>query len=1105
MKKAKFLLLFVLSIWLTSAFGQTPIQVPWLNNNTDTKDNLSASLIQKNLFTGISSINIPLYSYSNLNISLGVGLQYATDGIKVDRISSPVGIGWELFTGGEITRQVVGIEDEINVNHWCGTILYMAYPPRRGYWTNAKDTAKIDNGPDIFSLQLPDKKIDFQFSRTGELFTIPKSNVRVERYINGSLLTGPLDSTIDYTGDLTFKVIDEKGNQFFFKKGEISNDTNTFDLSFVSLPPCQQIYFPVDKWVLDKIITYDGLQIGYYYDQISYTAVHHKSQVLREVNNDWSNVEEKIIKNSYTAQRLSRIEYPNNIDVQFTYDANSRCDLKNSFRLKEVLVAERNLTPGFVAQSMKYVFNQAYFISPDSTQTTLFSSYGEYPISTNCNQFDDRRFRLKLKSIDIIAQSQTRNFYSFEYGTADMPQRVSGGRDLYGYPSTTVPILQACDNGTFSLMVPVHNWPDATHYAGMSLAPAITTKYAEAGTLKKITTGAGAEYKLGYGLNAVTVPGLSGLRLDSVFVYDGYNHDNDLLTTFTYENPEVFVPEKIINYTYYQEGGEPFEVGHPYYLNNVWSSSSCLVNNGLDGNNYGYKKVTECNWNKTGQLLSKTITQFSGSGTNTAINQGGDNNLISPVNVFNDNDFNIAFSLPPYSNKQYLRSWAIGLPTRKEYYDYNNQLLKTEDFSYTATSLPKQDLNFRAIAKLPSKKKNTDEPLEFYRDVYYPITGLAYLNSILTREYTTAIDYAETSVSYNYDSHDNLQSSISPNSLGQNIKLVNYYNYNWDANMPYPGTGIAKMNQDGIEKIVYSETWKSDININGSSQYSLTKLTTPAFSINNNIIRPKYEYALAVDDPLSTSQYSGNGSLDMNSMAMGNTPATNFIKTGENSLFDDKGNVLETKEPRFNLYAASVWDNEAGFKLAEVKNARYSEVGYCGFESNYVAGNDYRKGNWDFNLSGLSSQQSMLGRGSYQLNAGGLWTTTSLSTGKHYIVSFWVYQGGTADANDGVTPLQMQPSGVSYNGWYLYEKEFTAHATSIGVWGSGYIDEVRVYPANSQMTSYNFLPLIGKTAVVDVNNRITTYEYDGFGRETLERDQNRNITKKVVNAEKGND
>ena len=146
----------------------------------------------------------------------------------------------------------------------------------------------------------------------------------------------------------------------------------------------------------------------------------------------------------------------------------------------------------------------------------------------------------------------------------------------------------------------------------------------------------------------------------------------------------------------------------------------------------------------------------------------------------------------------------------------------------------------------------------------------------------------------------------------------------------------------------------------------------------------------------------------------------------------------------------------------------------------------------------------MVGRGAFQLGTGGLWTTTNLSTGKHYIVSFWVYQG-SADANDGVTPLSMQPSGITYNGWSFYEKEFTAHGSTIGIWGTGYIDEVRLYPANSQMTSYNILPLIGKTATVDPNNRISTSEYDGFGRETLQRDQNRNITRKVINTEREND
>jgi YD repeat-containing protein len=59
------------------------------------------------------------------------------------------------------------------------------------------------------------------------------------------------------------------------------------------------------------------------------------------------------------------------------------------------------------------------------------------------------------------------------------------------------------------------------------------------------------------------------------------------------------------------------------------------------------------------------------------------------------------------------------------------------------------------------------------------------------------------------------------------------------------------------------------------------------------------------------------------------------------------------------------------------------------------------------------------------------------------------------------------------------------------------IDELRLYPAGSQMTTYTFNSLLGMTSQCDVNNRITYYEYDSLGRLSLMRDQDRNIVKKI--------
>lgn len=64
--------------------------------------------------TGVASINVPIFELKGRKLGAGVGLSYASAGIKVDEIASQVGIGWSLQAGGVVTRTVRGVPDESN-------------------------------------------------------------------------------------------------------------------------------------------------------------------------------------------------------------------------------------------------------------------------------------------------------------------------------------------------------------------------------------------------------------------------------------------------------------------------------------------------------------------------------------------------------------------------------------------------------------------------------------------------------------------------------------------------------------------------------------------------------------------------------------------------------------------------------------------------------------------------------------------------------------------------------------------------------------------------------------------------------------------------------
>src|SRR5579859_3684430 len=65
-----------------------------------------------NLYSGTPSISVPLATLKGREIEVPISLSYDATGIKVEQISTWVGLGWNLNVGGMVTRQVNGWPDD---------------------------------------------------------------------------------------------------------------------------------------------------------------------------------------------------------------------------------------------------------------------------------------------------------------------------------------------------------------------------------------------------------------------------------------------------------------------------------------------------------------------------------------------------------------------------------------------------------------------------------------------------------------------------------------------------------------------------------------------------------------------------------------------------------------------------------------------------------------------------------------------------------------------------------------------------------------------------------------------------------------------------------
>ncbi|OOQ57424.1 hypothetical protein BC343_15110 [Mucilaginibacter pedocola] len=96
---------------------------------------------------------------------------------------------------------------------------------------------------------------------------------------------------------------------------------------------------------------------------------------------------------------------------------------------------------------------------------------------------------------------------------------------------------------------------------------------------------------------------------------------------------------------------------------------------------------------------------------------------------------------------------------------------------------------------------------------------------------------------------------------------------------------------------------------------------------------------------------------------------------------------------------------------------------------------------------------------------------TNLVNGS-YILSYWAKTGGS---------------------WNFVKMNVSVTNNSYPINITGQSDDLRFYPADAQMTTYTYDPLVGMTSSTDAKNQTTYYVYDGFQRLITIKDQKGNI------------
>lgn len=264
-------------------------------------------------YTGTASINIPFYTISAGGVQVPVSLGYQASGIKVKDMETWVGLGWRLSTGGRISRMVRGAQaDEEGYSRVSGTPDGEQANNLSSWNTDKIDErndAEFDSEPDLFFFEISGKSGQFVADYNGDVHLIPYQGIQVKW------------NRTPYSS--TFTVTDESGNRYYFNEVEttVSED----------LDNKEDVKDWITSWNLSRIVTSQNDTIRYYYtSNASIVDVNTSHTIINsaswDVGTGWSieTVEEKTNNRRVTnyPRYLQRIEW-NGGKLEFVAEENT--------------------------------------------------------------------------------------------------------------------------------------------------------------------------------------------------------------------------------------------------------------------------------------------------------------------------------------------------------------------------------------------------------------------------------------------------------------------------------------------------------------------------------------------------------------------------------------------------------------------------------------------------------------------------------------------------------------------------------------------------------------------------------------------------------------
>lgn len=833
-----------------------------------------------NLYTGVPSINVPLYVLPNRKGSLPISISYHASGIKVDDTPSDAGMGWSLNAGGSITRVVRDIPDDdpngfMNSGGNTGAVINSTdfinkFNNTDGstYWTNYQNFTNNndwDTEPDVFYFSYPGGSGKFYLDHNGNPLTVPYQDIKIEK-------------TLDAQNKLEqWVVTDKSGTKYYFGETAQSREFTTTEVSergYDPFPQGQPVDFHrfdptnsltqagfggfdwsghyISSWYLNRIVDYNGLELF----NLAYTT---RPTI-------WFNNSSETIENEVTALGATQ----------------------TSTTVKEIFV--RNHYTPTVLQTISSSLGTVIFsytiegrlsnVKIYSKPTTSLVAHYDFTYTTTGDELlaqDYRHFLQKIiqKPVDggdgII-------YRKFEYNSLQLPYMGSPKVDHWGYfndyigPNTRIASYEI--NGQ--------------EYGNTDADKTPRIPFAKAGILEKMNLQTGGHIAYDYELNETFQGQRGGLRIKTVTSHDGSSTANDIVTSYTYDDASGVSSGRGRDLPVYNSSDD---------LDKLVIVSGQSVNALYDqgGVAVGYETVTETIG------AGKTVYQYQGFQANPDLVLTH-KVVKSATNIAQSSTMSNLLETTPKSSK----SWQRGLLKSRSVYNGDGDLLSHSTNNYTTIDVG----NSKLYGLVTNKAENGGDT--YYDMVMYEISSVGY---VLDNTESIGFDQDSPGVSitsateYTYDSNNlNLKEVEATDSEGDiMISKTSYLNEYVIGSTTDPEALAMKelQNRDvdiPIEQVQYIKKGGSGPELVLGASVTVFKEFNSGGSLVIDQIFPEKAYVLETTTPLSS--FTPSRILSNAFDTDGNYPIE------PNSVFndyDDYGNVLSVMG-RDRVITEYTWD-----------------------------------------------------------------------------------------------------------------------------------------------------------------------------------------------------